>query len=156
VNKHELKEIAMGYQFNTMSQERLDEFLNEPRNAIVATIRKSGSPQLSPVWYLYENNKFYFPVLTDSLKYKNLKRDPRVSICVDGAYPDQRAVMVNGTADFIEDKREAELYLRICRRYYEAEEDNPQGSETFHTWGTVAVAVVTPHRILSQDYEDWE
>ena len=146
----------MGYQFETMSQNRLEEFLGAPRNAIVATIRKSGSPQLSPVWYLYENEKFYFPILTDSVKYRNLRRDPRVSICIDGAFPDMRSVIVEGNTDLIEDSREADMYRRICRRYYETEEENLQGDKTFHKWGTAAVVVVTPQRIRSQDYEGWE
>lgn len=146
----------MGYQFETMTEKRLDEFLSEPRHAIVGTIRKNGSPQLSPVWYLYEDGNFYFPILADSAKYRNLQRDPRASICIDGAFPDLRAVMVDGDATMIEGERESELYRRICRRYYESEEECLEGEETFHKWGKAAVVMVTPRRIRSQDYQDWE
>ena len=121
----------MGYQFTTMTDDRLQQFLGAPRNAVVATIRKNGSPQLSPVWYLYEDGKFYFPIQTDSLMYRNRRRDPRVSICIDGAFPDMRAVMVEGLAELIDGSGNGHMYRRICRRYYEKDEDNIQGEQTF-------------------------
>ena len=77
-------------------------------------------------------------------------------MCIDGAFPDLRAVMVEGKAVLIEDSREAEMYRRICWRYYETEKECLQGEETFHKWGKAAVVMVTPERIRSQDYMDWE
>ena len=146
----------MGYVFEVMSQERLVQWLGEPRNAVVGTIRKNGAVHQSPVWYLYENGLFYVPVLVDSVKYRNLERDNRISICIDGGYPDLSAVTVTGTAELIRGEREREMFLRICRRYYDNDEDNEKGSETFHNWGEAALIIVTPTRIRSQDYSDWE
>lgn len=146
----------MGYEFKTMSQERLEGFLQAPRNAVVATIRKNGSPQLTPVWYLYEQGTFYFPIQTESVKYRNLQRDPRISMCIDGAFPDLRAVMVAGSAELIEGPQEKAMFPRICRRYYETEEEYRRGEETFHRWGKAALVIVTPHRIHTQDYHEWE
>lgn len=122
----------MGYEFETMSEERLAAWLSEPRNAVVATIRKNGATHQSPVWYLYEDGVFNIPVLVNSVKYRNLERDPRISICMDGGYPDLSAVTVTGTAEIVRGRRERDMYERICRRYYDNDEDNRKGSETFH------------------------
>ena len=146
----------MGYTFETMSDERLAEFLAQPCNAIVGTIGRDGSTHLSPTWFLFDDGQVLIPVLKSSVKYRNLVRDPRISVCVDGAFPDLSAVMIDGTCEFVEGERELEMYLRICRRYYDNDADNEQGSRTFHDWGDGATLVVTPTRILTQDYGDWE
>ena len=146
----------MGYQFETMSQDRLETFLAAPRNATIGATRKSGAPHLSPVWYLYESGKFHFPLLIESVKYRILKGEPRVSICIDGGFPDIRAVMVDGNADLIEDPREPEMFCHICRRYFETHEEVLQGAEAFHQWGKAAIATVTPTKIRTQDFDGWE
>ena len=146
----------MGYTFETMSDDRLAEFMAEPRNAIVGTIRANGSTHLSPAWFLYDDGKLHVPVLKSSVKYRNLSRDSRISVCVDGAFPNLSAVMINGTSEFLEGEPERDLYLRICRRYYDNDADNEQGSRTFHEWGDAVTVVVTPTRILTQDYANWE
>jgi hypothetical protein len=38
-----------------MSPDQIDSFLAEPRHAIVGVVRADGTPQLSPVWILYDN-----------------------------------------------------------------------------------------------------
>jgi nitroimidazol reductase NimA-like FMN-containing flavoprotein (pyridoxamine 5'-phosphate oxidase superfamily) len=57
----------MPYQYTDMSQAQIEEFLQAPRFAIVGTNRRSGPPQLTPVWYLYENGKVYLPMLKKSV-----------------------------------------------------------------------------------------
>jgi PPOX class probable F420-dependent enzyme len=58
-------------------------FLEEETNLILATVRGDGSPQMSPVWYLWEDGKFVISTITRTAKWWNLKRDPRCSVCVD-------------------------------------------------------------------------
>ena len=38
----------------SLSQDKLNTFLNGKHNAILATIKKDGSPQLTPVWYRWD------------------------------------------------------------------------------------------------------
>ena len=72
----------MTYQHLKMSQAQIDEFLQVPRFAVIGTIRKKGAPQLTPVWYLYEDGQVYVWISINSAKYRNLTRDPRVCICI--------------------------------------------------------------------------
>ncbi|MBT5318956.1 MAG: PPOX class F420-dependent oxidoreductase [Chloroflexi bacterium] len=58
-------------------------FLESQRNLVLGTLRKDGSPQASPVWYLWNGDAFVISTITATAKWWNLKRDPRASICVD-------------------------------------------------------------------------
>ncbi len=137
-----------------MTQAQVEEFLEAPRHAIVGTNRRDGPPQLSPVWYLYEDGRFYISVLVTSAKYRNLRRDPRISLCVDGGHPDARAVMIHGGAELIEAESpwRDEIIWRITRRYYESDEDARRFREEARDWGQTALIVVTPEKIISQDF----
>ena len=66
-----------------MTNQEMDLFLAESRNAIVATVNPDGFPQLTPIWFLWEDGKVFFSTTEPRLKTRNLKRDPRVSLCID-------------------------------------------------------------------------
>ncbi len=136
-----------------LTQAQIEEFLKAPRHAIVGTRAADGSPQLSPVWYVWDKGKMYISIGPGSAKYRNLKRDPRVAVCVDGGFRDYRAVIIYGTADIIESGQpgEHEWRLRIIRQYHDTDEEARQYAES--TKGEpAATVVITPRRVLSQDF----
>jgi PPOX class probable F420-dependent enzyme len=140
----------------TMTREAIEDFLTTPnRHAIVGTNRLDGAPQLSPVWYVYENGRMYISVPDGSVKHQNLKRDPRVAICVDGGRQDVRAVMLYGAVE-IKDRNAAatqEMRWRIVRAYYPTEDAARQYYETVQDTPSVLL-VLEPEKIVSQDYND--
>ena len=81
---------------------QLNEFLAEPRNAIVATINKDGSPQLTPVGFYWDGSTFYITTTKETVKYQNVKRDPRITITVDQG-DDYRMVIAKGKAQIQEE-----------------------------------------------------
>ena len=60
------------------------EFLEEDRHAILATKGRKGTPQLTPVWYVFEDGVLYVSAQTSTVKVRNLRRDATVSVCIDG------------------------------------------------------------------------
>ena len=62
-------------------------FLRERPHAIVATIMPDGRPQLTPNWYLWDGERFWVSTLDWTVKVKNAKRDPRITLCIDGPEP---------------------------------------------------------------------
>ena len=40
-----------------MNSSQVQAFLDAPRHAIAAALRPNGAPQLSPIWFLYENER---------------------------------------------------------------------------------------------------
>ena len=67
-------------------------FLQSQRNLILGTLRRDGSPQASPVWYLWTGEAFVISTNTATAKWWNLKRDPRASVCVDNQETGQMVI----------------------------------------------------------------
>jgi len=61
---------------------KIKNFLEKPRIAVVATIKKDGTPQLSPNWYIYKDEFIYISTTKSRAKYWNLNRDRRVTISI--------------------------------------------------------------------------
>jgi PPOX class probable F420-dependent enzyme len=80
----------------------LEAFLAEPRNVIVAGIRKDGRPHLSPNWFFWDGKRFYVSTTRTRVKYKIFSRDPRAELVIDDA-TGHRYVHISGTAEFLED-----------------------------------------------------
>ena len=137
-----------------MTPEQIEAFLAPPRHAVVAALRRDGSPQLSPIWYLCENDRLYFSILVDTAKYRQLRRDPRIALCIDGGHPDARAVMIYGTAELVEDENpwREDLEWRILRRYHETDEEARRYQQEIDGQGRNALVVVTPERIVGRDF----
>jgi PPOX class probable F420-dependent enzyme len=136
-----------------MTRAEIKKFLTVPRHAILGTNRVDGPPQLSPIWYIYEDDRFYISIGTGTAKYRNLRRDPHISLCVDGCHPDARAVMIYGTAELLEHDHPLrdEMRWRIVRHYHETEEAARRYAEEIRDLPFVLV-VVTPQKIISQDF----
>ncbi len=66
-----------------MVPQELQDLLAQRNNAIVAVNRRSGGPHVTPVWYLWDGEDFYFSITTGRAKYTNIKRDPSISLIVD-------------------------------------------------------------------------
>lgn len=97
-------------------------FLRERPHAIIATIMADGRPQLTPNWFLWDGARFWLSTLTWTVKVKNARRDPRVTLCIDG--PDRRTnyVQVFGTAEVVEGDVRART-LDLIRKYVPVEAD---------------------------------
>ncbi len=61
----------------------LEGHLRRHRNALIATSGADGAPQLTPVWYLWDGEAITASVPGWTVKVENLRRDPRVAVCVD-------------------------------------------------------------------------
>ena len=144
----------MSDQCSEMSPAQIEEFLQVPRFATVGTIRKNGTPQLTPVWYLYEGGKLYITMYVNSVKYRNLSRDPRIALCIAGNHPDARAVMIYGTVELVleESPWVDDIVWRLTRRYHDSDEEARTYMESPAGEGDSVLVVVTPGRMLAEDY----
>ncbi len=144
----------MSRQHMDMSQVQIEQFLQAPRFAIVGTNRVNGPPQLTPVWYLYEEGKIYISMFVKSAKYRNLRRDPGIGICIAGDNPDCRAVMIYGTVELVPegDTRVDEIVWRLVRRYYDSDEDTQSFMDSVASDGQRVLVVVTPEKVIAEDF----
>ena len=89
------------------SIEKVEAFLAEPRNVVVAGIRRDGRPHLSPNWFYWDGQRFYVSTTRDRVKYAIFSRDPRAQLLIDDP-TGFRAVLVPAMVEIREDL-EAEL-----------------------------------------------
>ena len=97
------------------------EFLRSQKILRLATIDSSGNPHIVPVWYMYSNDKFYVGTNTKRKKARNIKRNPKVSFCVDTGIksPHIFGVMGIGRARLIlKTDRVESLAKKILLRYF--------------------------------------
>lgn len=83
---------------------------------MLGTVRSDGSPQLTVIWYEVRGDCFVFNTKVGREKERNVRRDPRVSLCVEDGY---RAVTLDGHIDHEVDDQaitRADI-LRIGVRY---------------------------------------
>jgi len=66
---------------------KVEKFLKEVHFAKIASLMKDGRPHLTPIWYMYTDGKLIINTTTDRTKFRNIRRDPRVSLLVDDGYP---------------------------------------------------------------------
>lgn len=93
--------------------------LTGTRTAKVAVVRADGSPLVTPVWFLPdEDGSIVFETARRSVKGHALSRDPRVSICVEDDEPPFGFVRLDGIAELSDDLDELLSWTtRIAARY---------------------------------------
>lgn len=90
-------------------------FLKGVRFAVVSTIDSRGRPHQTVMWYELNGAELLLSTPRDSLKHRHLKRDPRLSVCVEDNYT---YLTLTGTATLDEDARRARAdYVRLQKRY---------------------------------------
>jgi PPOX class probable F420-dependent enzyme len=66
--------------------------------------RKNASPNLTPVWYLWNGQTFDISTTRATQKFISVQRDARVSLCIDDPLTNTATtVIVHGRAEIVED-----------------------------------------------------
>ena len=100
-----------------MTREQVEQFLAEPRNIMVATIRRDGRPQVTPNWFSWDGERFYISTTKTRQKYKNLRRDPRVQLVLDEPRG-FRTLLIDGTVEIWADvERGLPYFKRITEKH---------------------------------------
>lgn len=118
--------------------ERARQFLKVRHDAILVTLKRDGRPQLSNILYfLDDDGRIKISVTQTRAKTRNLRRDPRASLHVQGR--DRYEYLVaEGTAEFIE----GDGLPEALRHYYrKVRGDHPD-------WAEYDAAMITEQRLL--------
>ena len=96
----------------------LRSFLGGRRYAVVATHDRDGGIHLTPIWFLFEDDRFYFASSSGSRKVKNVERNFSASVVVDAREPGrERWVSASGLVEILRDGEAQSINARIRRRY---------------------------------------
>lgn len=120
-----------------------EQFLSRPLVAHLATINRSGLPQLTVMWFKYEDGHLFFTTTTDRVKFRNVQRDPRGAVTIVDPDDMYRFVIVEGTFS-VDERNPQEFYRGLARHYL--------GSARLAEWEQTAqmanrtVLLLTPRR----------
>ena len=93
-------------------------FLGERRYAVLATHDPDGGIRLTPIWFLFEDDRFHFASSSESRTVKNIERNSSASVVVDARDPGRdRWTSASGKAEILRDGEAQSLNARVRRRY---------------------------------------
>ncbi len=104
------------------ARETREFLLQGPRTAKFATVREDGRPHVTPVWFDLDGDDIILTAWHTTVKAANLRRDPRVCICVDDDRPPFAYVIIDGLVSFDPDMEHLAYWAtRIAGRYMGAD-----------------------------------
>ena len=109
---------------------------------VLVTLKRDGRPQLSNITYLYDGETVRISLTDGRAKTKNLRRDPRASLYVNG--PRGRSyVVVEGNAELTPVAADAhdDTVEQLITYYREASGEHPD-------WDDYRRAMVADRRLL--------
>ena len=100
-----------------MTPDEARAFLRDNHQAVLATFRRDGRPQLSPVTAgVDDEGRVEISTRETSMKVKNLRRDPRISLCLLGPHWYAQWGQVEGIAEIVAQPEALDLLVGYYRR----------------------------------------
>ncbi len=101
--------------WRAMSIDEVNDLLSRPLLMRLGMVDYDGYPLVHPVWFTYENGRFYLTSSSASKKVKVLKENPRVYYVIDDMVDSRpRGVRGKGNASLIYDK---ELAVKVMKEH---------------------------------------
>ncbi|MFH1327334.1 MAG: pyridoxamine 5'-phosphate oxidase family protein [Candidatus Bathyarchaeota archaeon] len=135
-----------------MDEKTVEDFLLNGRILRMASVNKDGSPHIVPVWYLYENGKFYFTTNVNHVKVKNIKNMNKVAFTIDvgKGYSDLKGVIVHGIAKVtLEPEFFTDKFNKIISKY--VGDLNHRVAKELLTMDNCVIEI-TPYKKISWDF----
>jgi PPOX class probable F420-dependent enzyme len=135
-----------------LSKAEVDRFLRGRHIAVLGTNSAGGAPVLTPIWYLYRKGQILMRTDKESVKTRNIERDPNVTVCVQDERPPYASVTVYGKAR-VEPAHQG-LADAMAKHYLGAigAQGYKRAAASAIERGEEVTLVVTPERVLTQDY----
>jgi PPOX class probable F420-dependent enzyme len=115
------------------------EFLGGLHFAKIATVRKDGSPHVTPIWYMLDDGKLIVNTTTERVKFRNIKRDPRVSFLVDNGYS---YILIRGKARIATERDPMKDIEALAIRYRGEEKGKSDAANRYWKMDRVSLEIV--------------
>ena len=125
-----------------------------PHTAKLATVRADGRPHVAPIWVAVDGSQLLFNTGVDTLKGKSLRRDPRVSLCFDDERPPFAFVIVEGTAELIDDLDEVRRWAAFIGGRYMGADRAEEFGDRNGVPGEYLVRVTPTHVVVARALSD--
>ncbi len=118
-------------------------YLLERRYGVLATISPDGTPHQSVVWYVLEDDTVLMSTVSGRIKERNLRRDPRASICIEDG---NCYVTLSGIVSIDEDEAQAQAdILKLAVRYQGHEKAERRAFYTFRKQRRITIRMKIEH-----------
>ncbi|HKH57304.1 MAG TPA: pyridoxamine 5'-phosphate oxidase family protein [Rubrobacter sp.] len=78
-----------------MSSEEYRSFMLErARTAVLTNVRADGRPPAAPIWFDLDGDTLVFTTRESTVKGRNMRRDARVSLCIDEKEPPFHLILI--------------------------------------------------------------
>lgn len=111
-----------------LTEEQSAFLLKDTRTGKLATVRQDGRPHVVPVWFVLDGDELVFTTGEHTAKAANMRRDPRVTICVDDESAPYAYIQVEGSASFSHNLAEVLKWATIIGGRY-------MGADLAETYG---------------------
>jgi PPOX class probable F420-dependent enzyme len=141
---------------NALTDEERDEFLTEKRVGRLATNRKDGWAHVTPIWYVWEEGRFFLSLGKSRRHLRNIAADPHVTMCVDDdpritdLTQSPRSVVCFGIATLVEEEQTVREATRKMELRYLEGARGPELEEMLWFEGRTVVEI-EPVRWLAWD-----
>jgi len=139
-----------------MDENEINNFLMEgTRTGKLATVLEDGRPHVAPIWFVWNEGKIIFGTGDSSVKAKNMRRNPQVSICVDDESPPYAFVIIQGTAKFSDNQKDILKWNTILGGRYMGEKLAEVYGKRNTVEGSLLVEVTPTKMISNKDVTGW-
>lgn len=122
------------------------ELLLKPNPAVMATLRKDGSPVTVPTWYRLVSDRIHLNLDTTRVRLQHIQRDPRVALSIMESGNWTTHVSIQGRVVEIVDDPELEGIDSLAQHYTGQSYFNRGGArvdawveiDRVHVWGDLA------------------
>lgn len=122
------------------------ELLLKPNPAVMATLRKDGSPVTVPTWYRLVGDRIHLNLDTTRVRLQHIQRDPRVALSIMESGNWTTHVSIQGRVVEIVDDPELEGIDSLAQHYTGQNYFNRGGArvdawveiDRVHVWGDLA------------------
>lgn len=131
------------------------EIIEARHYATLATHNKDGSIHTTPVWYLFENEKFYIDAASSSRKSRNVAARSNATILVDIRQPGtERWIYASGSVEILRGEKSREINSKIFRRYLTQEAiKDPRIGPAFAASNDITICLI-PEKWRSYNSKD--
>ncbi|MEV6767909.1 PPOX class F420-dependent oxidoreductase [Nocardia sp. NPDC051030] len=93
------------------------DLLTRPLFGHLATLNADGSPQVTPIWQIWDGEFIRFTTTTDRAKHRNTARNPQVAISINDPDAPYRYLELRGVIERIDTDPQGEFFDVLARRY---------------------------------------
>lgn len=137
-----------------MTAQERDAFLRAERVCRVASVSVRGAPHVSPLWFVWDGEALWLNSVVRSQRWRDLERDPRVSVVVDAGteYHELRGVELSGRVGVVSEVPRTPRPDGVVAEAERLYAEKYAGTSVFEADGRHAWLRLRPSKIVSWDF----